>query len=176
MPRSTVKKTVECTLISNLSNTNTLTEISRILRPGGICAFSTWKATGYMPDIRAAVATIPGAPPFPKHDDFMTIMNRGALWHHPSYVEQQLAAHGFKDVKVEVMTSLPSIDSPAAYAELFSRTTMGFMAPLIWSNEDREKYADLVKPALLEYMTKKYGEGLRIEWEMTAIVATGRKP
>lgn len=129
-----------------------------------------------MADIRAAVATIPGAPPFPEHDDFMKTMNRGALWHRPSYVEQQLAAHGFEDVKVEVMTSLPSIDSPAAYAELFSRVIVGFMAPLIWSNEDREKYADLVKPALLEYTTEKYGEGQRIEWEVTAIVATGRKP
>ncbi|KIM89194.1 hypothetical protein PILCRDRAFT_813107 [Piloderma croceum F 1598] len=116
-----------------------------------------------MPDIRAAVSTIPGAPPFPETDDFTTIMNLGAPSHHPSYVEQQLAAHSFKDIKVKAMTSLPSIDSPAAYAELFLRMMVGFMAPLIWSNEDCEKYADLVKPALLEYMTKKYGEGQHIE-------------
>ena len=164
------------TSTSSLLNMDIYIEIFRILRPEGICAFSTWQTVGWIPDVRAALATIPGAPPFPDDETFMSTLSRGAPWHRPAYVEEQLAVHGFKDDKVEVMTSLPSVDNPAVYAEMFSRMIVGFMASLIWSNEDREKYADSVKPALLGYMTKKYGEGQRIEWDMAAIVATARKP
>jgi hypothetical protein len=74
------------------------------------------------------------------------------------------------------MISLPSVDNLAMYTEMFSRMIVGFMASLIWGNEDREKYAHSVKPALLEYVTEKHGEGQRIEWDMVAIVATARKP
>lgn len=152
-----------------------LNEIFRILRPGGICAFSTWKTAGWVPDVVAALATIPGAPPFPDTEKLMIGVNHGALWHHPSYVEQQLPAHGFEDAKVVTITSLASVDSPATYVEMFWRILTG-MIYIFWSNEDREKYTGLAKPALLKYMTEKYGEGQRIEWEMTAILATARKP
>jgi hypothetical protein len=102
-------------------------------------------------------------------------VSHGAPWHHPSFVEQQLATHGFKDAKVEVTTSLASVDSPAAYAGLFSPMLAGFLT-MLWSNEDCEKYGKLVKPAVLKYMTETYGEVQGIEWEMAAVIATARKP
>jgi len=34
----------------------------------------------------------------------------------------------------------------------------------------------LVKPALLKYLTEKYGEGKPFEMKMVAIIATARKP
>jgi len=46
----------------NLLIVGIVTEIFGILRPRGICAFSTWQAAGWVLDIRAALATISGVP------------------------------------------------------------------------------------------------------------------
>jgi hypothetical protein len=67
------------TMTGSLSNLNIYAEIFRILRPAGICcAFSTWKTAGWIPDVRAGAATIPGAPLFPDDETFMTTLRRGA--------------------------------------------------------------------------------------------------
>jgi len=150
-------------------------EIARILRHGGVCAFSTWQKAGWGPDVQAVLATIPGAPPFPDAEVIMMALSGGARWHDPLFVEQRLAAHGFEDIDVGVVASLASVDDAAAYAELFT-PMLARLASVVWSGEDCERYCGLMKPALLKYMTEKYGEGRRIEWEMVAIIATARKP
>jgi len=152
-----------------------VSEIFRILRPGGVCALSTWQASGWLSDIPLALATIPGTPPFPDPDTLSMALSHGARWHNTSYVEQQLAEHGFKDVKVEVLTSLAFVDDAAAYAEMLSPMVTWFTT-VVWNSEDCERYGRLIKPTLLKYATEKYGENQRIEWEMAAILATALKP
>jgi len=139
-----------------------------------MCALSTWETIGWVPDVRAALATITGAPPFPDAETFRGTMGKGQ-WHLPEFVEQQLATHGFEEIEVEVVPSSSFIESAAFYAEQYSEM-MVQLTTRFWNDEDRDKYGGLVKPALLKYLTEKYGEGKPFEMKMVAIIATARKP
>lgn len=145
-----------------------------MLKPGGICAWSTWENNGWIEDIRAAFATLPGPPPFPDTKTFMESWGKGE-WYRTAYVEEQLVAHGFVDVKVESVPNTSTFGSPAEFCEVFSLMT-GLITSKYWSAEERESCGGLIKPALLKYMTGKYGEGKPIDTHWVAILATARKP
>jgi hypothetical protein len=135
---------------------------------------TTWHTLGWVADVRAGFGTIPGAPPFPDADTFLKAMNTGE-WYNTEFVQQQLATHGFEDVKVEIVPTTTHIESAAVYVEQYLPMYLQFTAKF-WSDEDREKYSGSAGPALLKYMTEKYGEGKAFELKMVAIVSTARKP
>lgn len=148
--------------------------MARILRTGGTCAITTWKVLGWVPDVRAAMATIEDAPLWPDMQTFLNMMGDGNPWNDPSYVKQQLEVLGFKDVKIEIIPHYASYPSASEYAEIFSAMGTQFAAK-IWTDSDNVKFGPRIKPALLNYMTGKYGEGNEIKQEMVAIMATGIK-
>jgi len=149
-------------------------ECFRMLKPGGICALSTWDTIGWIGDVRAAFATIPGAPPFPDVESWLASWGEGA-WHRATYVEQQLTAHGFVNVRVEIVPDTVTIPSPEQYYEVFSPMVQHIKTKF-WSEDECERCGGSIKPALLKYLTDKYGEGRPVETNWAAILTTASKP
>jgi hypothetical protein len=151
-----------------------VTECFRVLKPGGKCGVTTWVTAGWTPDVREALATITGAPPFPEDEIFMGSVGDGKPWYRAEYVQQKLEDHGFKDVKVDVVPDSSTIDNAAAFVDQFSGM-VGWFISKFWSEDDRAKYGEEVKPALMKYMSEKYPDGQPIGLSMAAIIASARK-
>ncbi|KAL2012609.1 hypothetical protein VTN00DRAFT_134 [Thermoascus crustaceus] len=77
-----------------------LDECLRMLKPGGTIAFSTWKEPGWMRDIGAAVATMPGNLPFPSLQELSAAVGKGQ-WHHESW--EKIEQHDFENIQVSVV-------------------------------------------------------------------------
>lgn len=150
-----------------------LKECFRILQPSGVCALSTWDTVGWIPDVRAAFATLPGSPTFPDAETFYAAMGKGR-WFEASFVAQKLVALGFVDVKVEVVRRTSQTKDAADFCEAFDSVTH-FIMERFWNGEERRRCGPLAKQALLEHLRDKYGNGV-IEMDWAAILATGRKP
>jgi hypothetical protein len=97
-------------------------------------------------------------------------------WRQPEYIEEQLKAHGFKDIEVVVSPNVLLVEDPAAFAAQFAGLLLQIISFKFWSADDREKYGPLFPAALVKHLTEKQSEGKPIEIEMTPIIATGRKP
>ena len=144
-----------------------------MLKPGGVCAISTWATVGWMADMRAAFATLSCPPRLPDTKTFMESWGKGA-WYDSEFVQQQLTTHGFIDVKVEVIQHKSTAKNGDEFGNAFS-TMIKQIIHRYWNEKEREMYEGSIKGALLEYFAGKYGENeIELEWE--AILATGRKP
>lgn len=129
---------------------------------------------GWREELAAALATIPGAPPFPTSEEFMLKMSPGPWWLE-SYVQEQLATHGFQSIAVETFPCPFTLKSPAAYVEEYGGMMTGITGQG-WGPEKMKEYGGDVKGVLLKYLTEKYGEGKPFTVNMEAIVANSRKP
>lgn len=143
-----------------------------MLRPGGICALSSWETVGWVPIVRAAFATLPGPPPFPDTEAMLSSFGPGS-WHRTKHAEEQLRAHGFVEVNVQIARNKMAVKNAAEFVEIFK-----MMVPLItskfWSEQERERCGGLINGALMDYLTRKYGKGpIQLDW--AAILATGLK-
>jgi len=152
-----------------------LGECFRILQPGGICAFTSWKTIGWIPDTRNAIATIEGAPPFPDTITFLHAMGKGD-WFDPSYVESTMKRRGFESIELNTVRNEPSMGTPEVAAKAFS----GMLGQMLigsktWTKDDLEKYGPSLAPAMTKYQREKNGEK-EVAFEMVAIIATARKP
>jgi SAM-dependent methyltransferase len=148
-------------------------ECFRILRPGGVCGFTTWLTSSWIEDVRAAVATIPGAPAIPDATTVIAVLTNG--WSHPEYVEEQLNVHGFKDIEVVLSPNFSPIENPAC-AGRFAGVLLQIVSSKFWTADDRERYGPSFPAAFVKHLTEKHGEGKSFGFEAIAIVATGRKP
>ncbi|KAF7986407.1 hypothetical protein HWV62_31259 [Athelia sp. TMB] len=152
-----------------------LEECFRILQPGGICALTSWKTIGWIPDAREAIATIEGAPPFPDTIKFLHSMGKGE-WHETSWVETTLKRLGFENIELNIARNVPSMGTPEAYGKSFS----GMLGQMLlgsksWTKDDLEKYGQSLGPAVTKFQKEKIGDK-DVEFEMVAIIATARKP
>lgn len=152
-----------------------VTECHRILQPGGSLAFTTWHQVGWITDVRAAVATLPGPPPFP--DDVTMYRSWGVGdWYSIDWIRSHLQeSSSFSDIEVAAVGKDLVIESPATFVDTFS-----MMIPMLlerfWSEQERKEKAEMVVPALLKYMNEKYGEGEPVKMHWSANVVTARKP
>lgn len=155
-------------------------ECYRILKPGGICAFTTWAHVDWIADVRGAFATIPGHPPFP--DDIVMYRSWGqGDWHSPDWIFDHLSCpqknqtYDFVDIDVEAVGKDLVMDSPAMFVDTFS-----VMVPVIlkrfWTEQQRRELGDMVIPALLRYMEERYGKDKLVRMRWVANVVTARKP
>ena len=130
-----------------------------------------------MSDVRAAMATLPGPPPFP--DDVTMYRSWGVgEWYSADWIRSHLSDptnFQFEDVDVEAVGKDLVMESPSTFVDTFS-----VMIPMIikrfWSEQDRREKADLVVPALLRYMNGKYGEGKPVRMHWVANLVTATKP
>jgi len=64
--------------------------------------------------------------------------------------------HGFENIDIEVKELSTSIENVASYTNMFVGMIMQINSKF-WSEEERKKYGESVKPALLKSTTEKYG-------------------
>ncbi len=87
-----------------------------MLQPSGICALSALSHLAWAADLTEAIATLPGPPPFLTHHQLLEL--GGGHWGDPEYVRRKLSAHGFGDVKVEVVARDGTVKDPEAFWRL----------------------------------------------------------
>lgn len=147
-----------------------ISETYRILRPGGIAGFTTWKAIRWWENLAmpALAAFIPDAPALPSPQTVFPA--RG--WSDTSAIPERLEKGGFKDVEISEYTFTPNVE-----AEEFAEATAVLVKVItnrLWSQEDDRTYGEQIEPALLQYLKENYPSG---KWngQMTAIISIGRK-
>ncbi|KAL9030747.1 MAG: hypothetical protein Q9196_001151 [Gyalolechia fulgens] len=152
-----------------------LAECFRILRPGGICAFTTWQQAAWIDEFRAAFATLPEPPPFP--DDVAIYRSWGkGDWHSVDWIRSHLQQDSpFTDIRVEEVGNDLTWDSPAMVMDTFSVMVPAILK-MYWSESDRREKGAMAVPTLLRYMDGKYGEGMEVKMHWVANVVTMRKP
>ncbi|KAL8725207.1 MAG: hypothetical protein Q9181_006504 [Wetmoreana brouardii] len=158
--------------------TAALNECFRILKPGGICAFTTWAHVGWVAELRAAIATLPGPPPFPDDLTMMRSWGDGGDWHSANWIRSHLSdsqKYNFIEIDVEAVEKDPEMESPAVFVDTFS-----VMVPVLlkrfWSEQERKEKGDMVLPALLKHMNERYGEGKPFRMRWIANVVTAVRP
>lgn len=79
-----------------------LSELYRLLQPGGSLAMTTWLRPGWLDDARAAFATDPEIPAFPTVDEFRGLLNAGGIWDDAQWMKDSAAKAGFVEAHTEV--------------------------------------------------------------------------
>ena len=126
-----------------------------MLQPNGICALSALSHLAWATDLTEAIATVPGPPPFPTYAQLLELS--GGRWGDPEYVRQKLLAHGFVDVKVEVVAT----DGTVKDAEAFWKLVQGQVQhlPRTYWVRGHVPCMEAVKEAVVKHVDEKYGRG-----------------
>ena len=147
-----------------------ISETHRILKPGGVAGFTSWKAITWWQAVAmpALAAFISDAPELPSPQTVFPARR----WSDPGAIPERLEKGGFKDVKISEYAFTPDVE-----AEEFAEATAVLVQVItkrLWSEEDNQKYGGQIEPALLRYLKENYPGG---KWngQMIAIVSTGRK-
>jgi hypothetical protein len=120
-----------------------------------VLSLSTTSSLGFLPDVRAALATIPGCAVLPDDTTFLRSQGKGK-WDSISFVHEQLEEHGFHDIEVETFFDPSTIASAAGFIRTFTPSELQLMK-LAWNDDDHNRYGDRLTPALSGYLNSKYG-------------------
>ncbi|KAL8772278.1 MAG: hypothetical protein Q9209_002490 [Squamulea sp. 1 TL-2023] len=167
--------------------TAAINECHRILKPGGICAFTTWAFVDWVAIVRSAFATLPGPPPFPSDLEMYRSWGAGD-WYSPEWIRSYLSSPDlantvsktestfvFEDIVVETMEKDLVMPSPEMFVDTFS-----VMVPMLlkkfWTEQQREELGAMAVPRLLEWMQEKYGKGKEVKMHWAANIVVAKKP
>ena len=147
-----------------------ISETYRILKPGGIAGFTSWKKITWWESVStpALAAFVPGAPALPSPQSVFPA--RG--WSDPEAIPARLENGGFKDVRVSEYSFTPDVP-----AEEFAEATAVLVQVItkrLWSEDDNSKYSDQIESALLRYLKENFPNG-RWNGQMVALISIGRK-
>ncbi|OJJ46741.1 hypothetical protein ASPZODRAFT_66224 [Penicilliopsis zonata CBS 506.65] len=147
-------------------------ESVRMLRPGGLLGFTTWKRLDWVLLIKGVLESTPEKLYFPDVPEFLAIMQNGN-WNDEAWIRSHLQDRGCEDIKVEAATKclLTNIH------DFFKSAMMLFPMAIrhFWTEEQLDKYEEYAKNAVWKYLDDKYGPDELVETEYTAIVSTCRK-
>ncbi|KAK1624848.1 S-adenosyl-L-methionine-dependent methyltransferase [Colletotrichum phormii] len=146
-----------------------LAELYRVLKPGGRIASSTWATEGWVYDTRDAVANlgIPGQQPvpWPQKSCHLTGLWSPGAWDDPYFAAAMYNASGLIEIKSETMPKPITFRDPEQFCTLFEALLTGTVERY-WFAEQKEKLRHKLKPAIVEYLGKKYGGPFEIErWQ-----------
>ncbi|KAF4497780.1 S-adenosyl-L-methionine-dependent methyltransferase [Fusarium agapanthi] len=154
-----------------------LRDTLRILRPGGLVAFSVPHANnghggGWVPDLRSALESLPFQTLFP--DPMPVSLHGKPEWVEPEGIEAELVRHGFVDVKIETVDSIHQVANAEGFLASFGMMVK-WIINTYWTVEQKEQYEDDFYKTLVEHLRIKHsGKG----WDLksTAILVTARTP
>ncbi|KAL8992036.1 MAG: hypothetical protein Q9169_007428 [Polycauliona sp. 2 TL-2023] len=161
-----------------------LNECHRILKPNGICAFTTWSSVAWISMVRRAFATLPGPPPFPTDLEMMQSWGVGD-WHSPSWIRSYLSSPSTTSPTLSSTAPTFEWQADIEVATVEKEIMMGIedfvhtfsaMIPMItnkfWSERERKELGDLAAPTLLRWMEGEYGKGgeTRMKWAANLVI------
>ncbi|KAK5207927.1 hypothetical protein LTR47_005842 [Exophiala xenobiotica] len=149
-------------------------ECHRMLRPGGTLAMTSWEEVGWMPDVRAAMASDPELPGMaPDHQLRKAFSADGAKWDEEPWVHDFVSEMGFVDVRVEKVKHRSSLSNVTEFMGMIQGVFM-LLVNTQWTGEQKEKYRDRAKDVIEKYMVDKYGKG-EIQWDWVALMTIAKK-
>lgn len=151
-----------------------LREVHRMLRPGGTLAMSSWERVGWVPDVRAALATDPEIPEMPIDEKLRQLFSPDARWDDAAFIQQLVPSLGFVNVQTESVSQQSTLSDTSEFMGMLSGM-LGMVMTKCWTKEEQDKYSDRAKTAVEKYMRQKYGDG-EIKWDWVAILTTAEKP
>lgn len=151
------------------------TECFRMCKSGGTYSISTWFYEAWNADVQHAISTLPNAPAWPKTSDELIIAWATGAWHIPSYCKDMLAAAGFVDIKVELLSVHMPMHNSEDFVDIYE-AFIEMVTDKYWTKEQKIRCRPLIKEAVLRTCNAKYGEGQPFTTERVNILVTGRKP
>ncbi|KAF9893839.1 hypothetical protein FE257_010009 [Aspergillus nanangensis] len=149
-----------------------MTEVFRILQPGGTIAISSWARPDWVPITKAAVDTMPGNLFFPTTEQFLNALNEG--WDTESHVRSQIEQGGFDFVQVTTVSRKISV-SIAEFMVLIT-AILPVITKTFWTQAQRDEHEKNVPPAIQQYLEEKHGADGLVPLEPMVFIATGQKP
>ncbi|KAI1382703.1 S-adenosyl-L-methionine-dependent methyltransferase [Hypoxylon trugodes] len=151
-----------------------LKDTMRILKPGGVFAFTTWHqdTKGWSTDMRSCFEALPFEAPMP--DPVPMAINGKPQWTNPEGVEKELRSHGFENIQVKAMPHVVYIHDAEDYLKSY-RMMKDWMVNTYWSEESKKKAKDMLDDHIVKHLKEKHNnQGWDLDW--TVILATCQKP
>ncbi|KAF4634127.1 hypothetical protein G7Y89_g3972 [Cudoniella acicularis] len=124
----------------------------------------------WMTYVRDALAHLPGLPYWPQTSGELTGPWAQGPWENPHYVEAMLHRRGFTDINVIALSiHIPLKDADDFYGVYDA--FIGWTMERFWT-EERKKCAPLVRPAIVKYMSERFGKGVPFSIEKICMLAT----
>ncbi|KAI0888547.1 S-adenosyl-L-methionine-dependent methyltransferase [Annulohypoxylon maeteangense] len=150
-----------------------LQDTMRLLKPGGIFAFSVWHkdTKGWATDMRSCFEALPFDAPMPNP---VPMAIHGKLqWTDPKGIEEELKSHGFENIQVKTMPHVVPVYSAEDYLRSYSMMK-DWMINAHWSEDSKKKAQGMLDEHIVKHLKEKYnGEGWDLDW--TVIQATCQK-
>ncbi|KAI1801090.1 S-adenosyl-L-methionine-dependent methyltransferase [Daldinia bambusicola] len=151
-----------------------LEDTMRILKPGGVLAFTTWHkdTKGWSSDMRSSFETLPFDAPMP--NPVPMALHGKVQWTDPEGAEGELRAHGFVNIKVRAVPHLVHVDSAEDFLRQY-RMMKEWMINTCWSEDSKKKAQGMLDDHIVNHLKKKYnGEGWDLSW--VVVLATSPDP
>jgi ubiquinone/menaquinone biosynthesis C-methylase UbiE len=149
-------------------------ECRRMLRPGGVLAFTTWHTIPWIEDYVEAWSQHPELAPCVKsQDELRTLVSKTPdRWDDAYEVRRHLQLCGFVDINVRTISHHISFSLDEVRS--FAPGTLVMFASRLWTKEQRDVMTRPAVEAIVEYLRQKHGES--VTWEWIALVTTARRP
>ncbi|KAF2089487.1 S-adenosyl-L-methionine-dependent methyltransferase [Saccharata proteae CBS 121410] len=152
-----------------------LSEIRRVLRPNGVCSFTSWNSVGWYPAVYAAALRLPSYSPLPTWPEFLNgVGEEGASqWHDKDWIRQTVEEQGFVVEACEVVKQITTQKD----SDDFIKTFEGMVRVTVkraWGAVNEEQKVRLLKDKIQDVLQEWYGNGkCSLDW--VAIIVKARK-
>ncbi|CAF9920627.1 MAG: hypothetical protein GOMPHAMPRED_002094 [Gomphillus americanus] len=139
-----------------------LKETHRLLVPGGIAGFTSWKSIGWWADVAPHMPL-----PLPSHPESLF----PAKWNEADVIREKMTRAGFGGVDVTEYSFRPQV-LVKEFAEA-TAVLVKTIARRVWSEEDFARYGPGIEGRIVDCIKDRYEN----TWDgvMTALITVGRK-
>ncbi|KAL0931229.1 coq5 family [Colletotrichum truncatum] len=155
-----------------------LSELNRVLKPGGRISCSTWAVEGWVAITREAVAelSLPGQQPvpWPQKSLHLTRLWSPGAWDDEYFTYAMLNCAGFEKIDTKIITKYIPFQSAEHFCTVLGAYEIAIVERY-WNQEQKCKLLPKLRPTLIEYLTNKYNKK-QFEMERSVVISCGTKP